>query len=83
MQGFARFVQTGVRVGDRPLKLDVKLDIEQQVTSVTVTTDVSQISADPDSNASSVAIRGRELDALAEEDGNDSAPLNSFARRRN
>jgi hypothetical protein len=68
MPGFASFVKQGVRIAaGQALTLDVKLDIEQQKQEVNVTAQAASVGVDPDTNASSTTIKGKDLDALSDD----------------
>ena len=79
MQGFGSFVKQGVRVGGQPVKINVKLSIEEQSTTITVTTTDDQVSVDPDQNASAVVVKGADLDALSDDPDELSNELTALA----
>ena len=66
MAGFGSFVRPNVRVAGQALKIDVKLSIEEQSTTITVSTNENQVSVDPDSNGSSVVLKGSDLESLSD-----------------
>lgn len=66
-QGFGSFVRQGVLVAGKPIKIDVKLSIEEQTTTITVTANENQVSVDPDSNGSAVVVKDADLDALSDD----------------
>ena len=67
MPGFASFVRQGVRVGETPLTVNAKLQLQTQQTVVNVTTDDNHVSVDQDSNASQSVLKGKDLDALSDD----------------
>ena len=79
MQGFGSFVKSNVRVGGQPIKVDVKLSIEEQSTTITVTTNENQVSVDPDQNGSAVVVKGADLDALSDDPDELSNELTALA----
>ncbi len=79
MQGFGSFVKQGVRIGGQPVKIDVKLSIEEQSTTITVTTNENQVSVDPDSNGSAVVVKGADLEALSDDPDELSNELTALA----
>ncbi len=79
MPGFGSFVKQNVRVGGQPMKVDVKLSIEEQNTTITVTTNENQVSVDPDSNGSAVVVKGADLDALSDDPDELSNELTALA----
>ena len=79
MPGFGSFVKQGVRIGGTPVKIDVKLAIEEQNTTITVTTNENQVSVDPDANGSAVVVKGADLDALSDDPDELSNELTALA----
>ena len=79
MAGFGSFVQPNVRVGVQPVQLAIKLNIEQQSTTITVSTNENQVSVDPDSNGSSVVLKGSDLEALSDDPDELSNELSALA----
>lgn len=68
MPGFASVVRQNVKLTEtQSMTMNVKMAIEEQATEVNVTTTSNQVSVDPDSNASSVVIKGKDLDALSDD----------------
>jgi hypothetical protein len=80
MQGFASFVKFGVKVAPgQAMTLDVKMAIEEQKEEVNVTAQSAQVSVDPDSNASTTVIKGKDLDALSDDPDELSSELTALA----
>jgi len=78
--GFASFVKLGVKLtAGQALTLDVKMAIQEQSQQVNVTTDAATLSVDPDSNASSTVISGKDLDALSDDPDELSDELTALA----
>jgi len=78
--GFASFVKLGVKItAGQALTLDVKMAIQEQSQQVNVTTDAATLSVDPDSNASSTVISGKDLDALSDDPDELSDELTALA----
>ena len=67
MPGFASFVRQGLRVGETPQTVNMKLALQTQQTVVTVVTDDVHVSVDADSNASQSVLKGKDLDALSDD----------------
>ena len=68
-----------MRVAGQPVKIAVKLSIEEQNTTITVTTNENQVSVDPDSNGSAVVVKGADLDALSDDPDELSNELTALA----
>lgn len=67
-EGFAPFQQNDVKVvAGQSEKLDIKLQIAQQVQQVNVTGQENTLSVAPENNASAVVISGKDLDALSDD----------------
>ncbi len=79
MTGFGSFVKQNVRIAGQPIKIDVKLSIEEQNTTITVTTNDNQVSVDPDANGSAVVVKGADLDALSDDPDELSNELTALA----
>ena len=79
MAGFASFVRQGLRIGAAPVAVSVKLSIQSESTEINVTTQQNQVSVDPDSNGSSVVIKGKELEALSDDPDELSNELSALA----
>jgi hypothetical protein len=80
MRGFASFVRLGVKVPPgQAMVLDVKMEIQEQKQEVNVTAQGAQVSVDPDSNASSTVIKGKDLDALSDDPDELSSELTALA----
>ena len=79
MAGFGSFVRPNVRVGGLAVKIDVKLSIEEQSTTITVSTNENQVSVDPDSNGSAVVLKGSDLEALSDDPDELSNELSALA----
>ncbi len=67
MPGFASFVRQGLRVGETPQTVNMKLALQTQQTVVNVVTDDVHVSVDADSNASQSVLKGKDLDALSDD----------------
>ena len=68
MPGFASYLMTGLKVPAVPsTTLDAKLKIGQENTVVNVEASAVQLSVDPDANASSTILQGKDLDALSDD----------------
>lgn len=79
MAGFGSFVRPNVRIAGQPIKIDVKLSIEQQSTSITVSTNENQVSVDPDSNGSAVVLKSSDLESLSDDPDELSNELSALA----
>jgi len=80
ISGFASFVKLGIKLSaGQALTLDVKMEIQEQNQQVNVTTDAATLSVDPDSNASSTVISGKDLDALSDDPDELSDELTALA----
>ena len=80
MPGFASFVKQGVRVAPgQALTLDTPMLIQEQKQEVNVTAQSAQVSVDPDSNASTTVIKGKDLDALSDDPDELSSELTALA----
>ncbi|HEU5340668.1 carboxypeptidase-like regulatory domain-containing protein [Edaphobacter sp.] len=79
MQGFATYVKQGLHLtAGQNLSLDIKMVIQAQQ-EVQVTTQTAQVSVDPDSNASSTVIKGKDLEALSDDPDELSSELSALA----
>jgi hypothetical protein len=68
MPGFASYLMTNLKVPAVPsTTLDAKLKIGQENTVVNVEASAVQLSVDPDSNASSTVLQGKDLEALSDD----------------
>jgi hypothetical protein len=80
MPGFATFVKLGVRIAaGQALTQDVKMAIQEQSQTVQVTASTAQVGVDPDNNASSTTIKGKDLDALSDDPDELSSELTALA----
>ncbi|MBB5345432.1 TonB-dependent receptor [Tunturibacter empetritectus] len=80
MSGFASYVKLGVRIAaGQNLALDAKMAIEEQKQQVNVNAQGAQVSVDPDSNASSTVIKGKDLEALSDDPDELSSELTALA----
>jgi len=80
MNGFATFVQQGVRAAaGQSLALDIKMSLQVESQEVQVTAQSQQVSVDADSNASSTVIKGKDLDALSDDPDELSSELSALA----
>ncbi len=68
MPGFASYLMTNLKVPAIPsTTLDAKLKIGEENTVVNVEASAVQLSVDPDSNASSTILQGKDLEALSDD----------------
>jgi len=80
MPGFATFTSPGIAIAAAGgMTLNAKLQIGVQSQVVTVQADSVQLSVDPDSNASSVVLQGKDLDALSDDPDELSDELTALA----
>lgn len=80
MRGFATFVKLGMRIAaGQALTQDVKMAIEEQTQTVQVTASAAQVGVDPENNASSTTIKGKDLDALSDDPDELSSELTALA----
>jgi hypothetical protein len=80
MQGFATFVRQGVKItAGQALTQDAKMAIQEQSQTVQVTASSAQVGVDPDNNASSTTIKGKDLDALSDDPDELSSELTALA----
>jgi hypothetical protein len=80
MPGFATFVKLGMRIAaGQALTQDVKMAIEEQTQTVQVTASAAQVGVDPENNASSTTIKGKDLDALSDDPDELSSELTALA----
>jgi Carboxypeptidase regulatory-like domain len=80
MHGFASFVKLGVKIAPgQAMSLDVQMAIQEQKQEVNVTAENAQVSVDPDSNASTTVIKGKDLDALSDDPDELSSELTALA----
>ncbi len=78
--GFATYVQQVVRLASaQQLVVDPHMAIEQQSQQVQVNADTSQVSVDPDSNASATVIKDKDLDSLSDDPDELSNELTALA----
>jgi hypothetical protein len=66
-KGFASFAQEVELTAGQDKKLDVKLEIAVQEQQVEVQSDAAKVNVNPENNASSVVISGKDLDALSDD----------------
>lgn len=68
MPGFASYLVTNLKVPAVPsTTLDAKLKIGQENTVINVEASAVQLSVDPDSNASSTVLQGKDLESLSDD----------------
>ena len=80
MPGFATFSKAGVKiVAGQSIALDAKLIVGEQTQVVNVNVDAATVSVDPDSNSSSLIIKGDDLKALSDDPDELSAELTALA----
>ncbi|MGH9328462.1 MAG: carboxypeptidase regulatory-like domain-containing protein [Terriglobia bacterium] len=79
-QNFSSFEQANVTVlAGRVRKLNVSLNIEQQVQQVTVSAQATHLSVAPENNASAVVITGKALQSLSDDPDELEAELEALA----
>ena len=67
-KGFAVFEQQGVEISaDQVQKLTISLQIEEEVQKITVSGEAPTVSVNPENNASSLVISGKELESLSDD----------------
>jgi hypothetical protein len=67
-KGFAVYEQQGVEISaDQVQKLSISLQIEEEVQKITVSGEALTVSVNPENNASSLVISGKELEALSDD----------------
>ncbi len=80
MPGFASYLMTNLKVPAVPsTTLDAKLKIGEENTVVNVEASAVQLSVDPDSNASSTILQGKDLEALSDDPDELSSELSALA----
>ena len=79
MNGFGTFVRQGLRVVGAPVTVNAKLAIADQKTEVNVTANPNGVSVDPDNNASTIVLTGKDLDALSDDPDELSSELTALA----
>ncbi len=80
MPGFASYSASGVKIpAVASTTLDAKLQIGTQTQVVNVDANTLQLSVDPDSNASSTVITGKDLEALSDDPDELSSELSALA----
>ncbi len=80
MPGFASYLMTNLKVPAVPsTTVDAKLKIGEENTVVNVEASAVQLSVDPDSNASSTILQGKDLEALSDDPDELSSELSALA----
>ena len=80
MPGFASYLMTNLKVPAVPsTTMDAKLKIGEENTVVNVEASAVQLSVDPDSNASSTVLQGKDLEALSDDPDELSSELSALA----
>jgi hypothetical protein len=80
MPGFASYVKLGQRItAGQNLVLNMQMAIQEQKQEVNVTAQGAQVSVDPDSNASTTVIKGKDLEALSDDPDELSSELTALA----
>ncbi len=80
MSGFASYVQQLLRVNaGQQLVINTKMVIQEQSQQVQVNAQSSQLSVDPDANASATVLKGADLDALSDDPDELSDELTALA----
>jgi hypothetical protein len=78
--GFAPFVSQGIVVANGQIKrVDIAMAIETTQQSVIVTDETPTVSVDPDSNSTSMVIKGKDLEALSDDPDELSNELSALA----
>lgn len=80
MQGFSSYSVQNLKVASVPsLTIDAKLQIGQQEVVINVDASALTLSVDPDANASSTVIQGKDLEALSDDPDELSSELSALA----
>jgi len=80
MQGFASYVRQGIKVATGTVNINTAMAVATESTEINVTTqNTTQVSTDPDSNASSTVIKDKDLDALSDDPDELSSELSALA----
>jgi hypothetical protein len=80
MPGFASYLMTNLKVPAVPsTTVDAKLKIGEENTVINVEASAVQLSVDPDSNASSTILQGKDLEALSDDPDELSSELSALA----
>lgn len=80
MPGFASYLVTNLKIpAVASTTMDAKLKIGEENTVVNVEASAVQLSVDPDSNASSTILQGKDLDALSDDPDELSSELSALA----
>lgn len=67
-QGFAAFEKPGIVIAvGRTAKLEISLGIEVQTEKVVVTDEATRVDVSPENNASSIVLKGKDLEALSDD----------------
>jgi hypothetical protein len=67
-KGFAVYEQQGIEISaDQVQKLSISLQIEEEVQKITVSGEAPSVSVNPENNASSLVISGKELESLSDD----------------
>jgi hypothetical protein len=67
-KGFTEYEQQGVEISaDQVQKLSISLEIEEEVQKITVSGEAPTVSVNPENNASSLVISGKELESLSDD----------------
>jgi hypothetical protein len=78
--GFATYAKLGMSVAPGlAVTQNVKMSLQEQSQVVQVTTNSVQVSVDPDSNASTTTIKGKDLEALSDDPDELSSELTALA----
>jgi hypothetical protein len=79
-EGFAPFVSQGIAVtGGQVKRIDITMAIEAAQQTVTVSDDTPTVSVEADSNANSMVIKGKDLEALSDDPDELSNELSALA----
>lgn len=79
-KGFARFQKDGVEISaGKPVNLNIELQIEEQHQQVDVEDEDARLNLDPGSNASSIVLKGKDLEALSDDPDELQAELEALA----
>lgn len=80
MPGFASYLMTSLKVPAVPsTTLDAKLKVGEETTVVNVEASAVQLSVDPDANASSTVLQGKDLEALSDDPDELQSELSALA----
>jgi hypothetical protein len=67
LKGFSDFEKTGIVIGGPAPVVNAQLSVETQKQQVTVTDETTKITVNPSENASSLTIKGKDLESLSDD----------------